>query len=173
MLSLSRMSFDKVQYADLKMILQWRNDSNVKNKMKNQHIISFIEHEKWFHETMNDTSCEWMIIKYEGKKMGVVSVKEIDKDTMSCTWGMYLAPKIKNLGLGVLAEIKIIDRMFFNHNIQTVWGEVLFDNRSIMKIHEKCGFKVVEESNGILMISMTKEGWIERRDSIINELMLK
>ena len=173
MLSLSKMSFNKVQYEDLKMILQWRNDSNVRNKMKNQHIISFMEHEKWFYETVNDVSCEWMIIEYEGKKMGVVGIQEIDKNTMSCTWGMYLSPKIKNLGLGVLAEIKIIDRMFFKHNIHTIWGEVFPDNRNILRIHEKCGFKVIKDCDDILMISMTRDGWNGRKDSIVKEFALK
>jgi UDP-4-amino-4,6-dideoxy-N-acetyl-beta-L-altrosamine N-acetyltransferase len=173
MLSLEKMSFKSLQYKDLKIILEWRNNSEVRNKMKTKHVISFAEHEKWFYETVNNASCEWMVIEYEGKKIGVVGIKEIDKNKMSCTWGMYLSPKIKYLGLGVVAEIKIIDRMFVKYNIQTIWGEVLTDNINIMKIHKKCGFHVVKEFNGILMISMTNDGWIERRNSLINELMLK
>ena len=86
---------------------------------------------------------------------------------------MYLSPKIKNLGLGVLAEIKIIDRMFFKHNIHTIWGEVFPDNRNILRIHEKCGFKVIKDCDDILMISMTRDGWNGRKDSIVKEFALK
>jgi UDP-4-amino-4,6-dideoxy-N-acetyl-beta-L-altrosamine N-acetyltransferase len=167
------MKFNKLQYRDLKMILGWRNDDNVRNKMKNQHVISFMEHEKWFYKTESDISCEWMIINYEGIKVGVVGIKEIDKNNHSCTWGMYLSPHVPTLGLGVLSEIKIIDMMLGKYNIQTIWGEVLSNNKSIMKIHKKCGFKIIKESDGMIIISMVKNGWEERKKSIVEEFMLK
>ena len=173
MLFLSKINFDKLQYKDLNMILEWRNDNSIRNKMKNKHVISFKEHKKWFYGVVNDTTCEWMIIKYEEKKVGVIGIKEIDKNKSSCTWGMYLSPKIRKLGIGVLAEIQAIDRMFIKPNVETIWGEVLSNNRSIMKIHKRCGFKIIEEVNGIIKISMTKGGWKERRNSIIEEFMLK
>jgi len=172
MLSLNKINFHEIKHDDLRMILEWRNDVSVRANMKNQHMITFNEHEEWFNSTIDNNSCEWMIIKYEGEKSGVVGIKEINQDKKSCTWGMYLSPKIKTLGLGVVAEIKIIDRVFSKHDLKTIWGEILPHNKTMMRIHEMCGFKIIEANSEIITISMERGGWVKRKNNIIKKLRL-
>ncbi len=173
MLSLNKIKFNEIKNDDLRMILEWRNDASVRRNMKNKHVITFDEHKKWFNRSIDDISCEWLIVEYDGEQSGVVGIKEINLNKKTCTWGMYLSPNIKILGLGVVVEIRIIDRMFSQYDIKTIWGEVLPHNKIMMKIHKLCGFEIIETSSEIITISMERDGWVERKNNIIKEMMIK
>ncbi len=134
--SLSRVKLRPLAKDDLTMVLNWRNSDNVRRFMISDKIISPDEHKKWFLNSINDDSCEHLIAMYKGKPIGLVSIVDIIDVDKTCTWGMYIAEKDVELGVGVLMEIAAIDRMFYFHKVRKIWGQLLSSNR-IRFLHKR------------------------------------
>jgi UDP-4-amino-4,6-dideoxy-N-acetyl-beta-L-altrosamine N-acetyltransferase len=46
---------------DLKMVLNWRNQPEVRQRMFTRHEISMEEHQAWWNKTKNDVTKCWLI----------------------------------------------------------------------------------------------------------------
>ena len=182
MISIQNIKLRQLSNLDLPMVLQWRNQKEVRVMMKDDHVISYQEHEKWFASIEKCNDSEWFIVQYLGKDVGVLGITNIDKRYNTCTWSMYLSPSMIGTGVGVLIEIFAIDHMLFNHKIKKIWGEVLSINKGLLSLHELCGFKVnrIEKNKfkrnqkfvDIIEISMHSDGWEKRRQKIIMKYRL-
>ena len=182
MYSIEKMKLRRLLQKDLPVILEWRNQYDVRKMMKNKRIISKKEHQDWFSIVDKDNTCEWMVVEYDGLDVGVTGITNLNSKSKTCTWSMYLSPVMKNTGLGLLIEIKTIDRMVFEHNIKTIWGEALIKNKSVITIHKKCGFEIGDkcidqfnkrsETDNFVKIKMKSLVWKEKRKEIIDEFNL-
>ncbi|MBT4731640.1 UDP-4-amino-4,6-dideoxy-N-acetyl-beta-L-altrosamine N-acetyltransferase [Candidatus Woesearchaeota archaeon] len=177
MLSIQHIKLRRLLHVDLPMVLEWRNQKQVRVMMKDDHVISQYEHRMWFTFVEKSSNCEWFIVQYDGKDVGVLGITNIDKRYNTCTWSMYLSPLMIGTGVGVLIEICAIDYMLFNHKIKKIWGELLSTNQGLLNLHKLCGFKVNrinknklkrgEELVDIIEVSMHSSGWSKRREDII------
>lgn len=166
---------------DLVMVLNWRNSENVRRYSLTDHIIQLEDHQEWFRRMCANPTCEWLIAEFKKKPIGVVSITEIKSQDGTCTWGMYIGENVRNLGIGVLMEIRAIDRIFGHYGIRKIWGQALESNRIIFT-HRKFGF--VEEGvfrshvfrNGkyenIILIALFSDQWPEKRKEIFSEFNL-
>ena len=182
MYSIKKMKLRRLLQKDLPVILGWRNQYDVRKMMKNKRIISKKEHQNWFSIVDTENTCEWMVVEYDGQDVGVTGITNLNSKNKTCTWSMYLSPEMKNTGLGLLIEIKTIDRIVFEHKIKTIWGEALIKNKGVITIHKKCGFEIGDkcidqfnkrsETENFVKIKMNSIGWKEKRGKIINEFNL-
>ena len=138
---------------DLVMVLNWRNSDHVRRYSLTNHIIKLKDHQEWYRNLYKDPTCEWLIAELKNEPIGVVSITDINSQNATCTWGMYIGENIGNLGIGVLMEIRAIDRIFNHHDIRKLWGQALESNRIILT-HKRFGF--VEE--GILRNHVFRNG---------------
>ena len=164
-----------MEVKDLAMVLKWRNSEHVRRQSLTDHIIKLNDHQEWFRDLDKDPACEWLIAEFKDKPIGVVSITDINSQNSTCTWGMYTGENIGKLGIGVLMEIRAIDRIFNYHRIRRLWGQVLKSNR-ILLTHKKFGF--VEEGilkhhifkNGnyedVVLVALFPEKWVNAREKI-------
>ena len=182
MLSIQDIKLRKLLHSDLSMVLKWRNQKEVRVMMKDDHVISHHEHGMWFSAIQKSSNCEWFIVQYDGKDVGVLGITNIDNRYNTCSWSMYLCPSMIGTGVGVLIEICAIDYMLLSHKIKKIWGEVLSINPGLLSLHKLCGFRVEkieknklirnDELVDIIQISMHSSGWGKRREGIIMKYRL-
>ena len=182
MLSLNNLKLRPMDETDLEMVLKWRNSDEVRQYMLSNAIIEPETHLNWFKKNSTDYTVELFIAEYETIPIGVVSITDIDSKNQTCTWGMYIGESFRNSGIGVLMQIRAIDRMVNIHNIRKIWGQALSSNR-IIKMHEQFGFRkegILElhiERNGnfedILLVALFANQWPKNRQKIIDTFQIK
>jgi UDP-4-amino-4,6-dideoxy-N-acetyl-beta-L-altrosamine N-acetyltransferase len=131
-----------IQEEDLELIRNWRNSEAVAQYMYTTDHITAEQQQNWFKKIGNDPNSRYWLITYEGKKMGVVSVTEINRLFDSCFWGFYLgeAPE-RGAGIGKKVEYQILNYVFHELKLNKLRGEVFEFNTSVIAMHEKFGFR--------------------------------
>jgi len=132
----------KLDINDIELVRNWRNSSEVSKYMYTDFHISKDQQENWFQKINNDNSCIYWIIEYENKKIGLVSITEINSVFSSCSWAFYLGDtSLRGLGIGGKIEYKVIDYVFNVLKLNKLKCEVIVSNEKVIKMHEKFGFR--------------------------------
>ena len=170
---------------DLNQIRSWRNHDKIRKFMYSRHIISEIEHKAWWLKAQGSTSQTNLIYEHQGTPQGFVSFNHIDKANERCAWAFYASPDSK-IGTGFKIEFLAIDYAFSNVKVNKLYCEVLEFNKTVIKLHQKFGFKIDgilrkhhkynESLIDVYILSILKDEWLdlrflisERIDKIANE----
>ena len=131
-----------LQFEDLEVVREWRNSAEVSQYMYTENQISKEQQEKWFENVHNDDSCKYWIIEYEGEKLGVANIVDIDKRNSRCNWGFYLGnTNFRGKGIGAKVEFNILNYVFEELKLNKLCGEVFSFNQKVVEMHEKFGFR--------------------------------
>lgn len=127
--------------ADIELVRTWRNSEEVASFMYNEQEISPEDQVKWFKNIDWNRSRYW-IIKYNGKKLGLASINNIDTTLQSCYWAFYLGDtSVRGAGIGAKVEFNILEYVFNDLNLNKLRCEVFVTNDKVIKMHEKFGFR--------------------------------
>lgn len=168
-----------MQENDLEMVLAWRNHSNVRKKMYNQHVISWKEHKKWWSKVSQSESESYFI--YENTNpTGVVCFSEITHVHRRANWGIYASPQASK-GVGTCMGILSMDYAFNEMRLQKVCCEVLSFNERALNLYKKLGFNedgmlrshinIKNEMENIFVLSIFARDWDTKRQAIIRNLI--
>jgi len=137
----------KICANDLSLIRIWRNEENVRKAMFTSHEIEEEEHFSWWNRIKNDETQKWFLYYYQGKKTGVVSFTDVDKNNIS--WGFYLAndikPKKYKMEIWKSLEAEAIRYAFHNLKAKKLIAKVLKGNRVVIKMHQRFNFEIISE----------------------------
>lgn len=153
-----------------KEIRNWRNAENVRKCMYNKEIINEAEHLKWLEYLKKSLRTRVYYIIYEGKKIGIVSIANLDEKNKTCDWGFYCNDNLpKGVGIGKIIEQEFISFIFNNFNIEKINCQVLSNNLKVVRMHERYGFilegvlrKNILHDNerlDVYCLGITKEEW--------------
>lgn len=142
-----------IKESDLRLILNWRNDEKVRKNMYNDNLISYTEHVNWWNLINSSDDKKYFIYENSGIPLGVIGFTEIDKKNFKVNWNFYSSP-IAPVGTGSFMEFLALDYAFSILKINKVNCEVLAQNKSVIALHEKFGFKI----EGILSDHILKNG---------------
>ena len=124
---------------DLSLVLDWRNQENVRKYMYTNHIISKSEHEAWWESIKSRNDIIPLIFEFESQPNAFVSFSDITRSNQNASWAFYLSPSAKR-GIGSLVEFFAIKYAFENLKLHKLKCEVLETNSSVIKLHKKFGF---------------------------------
>lgn len=164
-----------IEEHELEMMLEWRNAPEVRNSMFNTHIISLKDHLEWWEKTKRDDSQQYYFYESQGTPYGVVCFKDIDNLKCQAIWGFYTSPNAER-GMGTKMLILALDLAFDDMNINSVYGEVIKNNLSSIKIHEKLGFErqanlkyddSISKKYDIYRYKITEISWSKFRDKVL------
>ena len=182
MLSLSDITLREIKKNDLKMVLDWRNTYDVRKYMLNDTIISLDDHLKWYKKVSKDKTCEVLVTEYRNQPIGIIYISQLNLADQTCTWGQYIGESLRNSGIGILMQIKAIDRMINVHKIRKIWGQAL-DINQIIKIHEAFGFSnegilrdhIIRYNKyiNIFFVSLFADTWIKKREQLIKKFKIE
>ena len=97
-------------------------------------------------------------------------------------WAFYLGDtSIQGVGVGAMVEFCLIEHVFSNLDLNKLCCEVLSFNTSVLKLHNKFGFKreglLVQhrcknkELYDVHILALFKDTWLSKRDIIYKKLM--
>jgi UDP-4-amino-4,6-dideoxy-N-acetyl-beta-L-altrosamine N-acetyltransferase len=141
----------KMREADLEMVLEWRNHSDVRRFMFTQHEISLAEHTQWFSKAEQDGSRRLLIVEELGSPIGYVQFSNVVTGGIA-DWGFYVRPNAeKGTGrkLGALALGYAFDAL----KLHKVCGQAIAKNQASIRFHESLGFKREAELRDQMCIS--------------------
>ncbi|QIR75953.1 UDP-4-amino-4,6-dideoxy-N-acetyl-beta-L-altrosamine N-acetyltransferase [Sulfurospirillum diekertiae] len=127
------------------LILQWRNNENVRKWMVNKDIISLDEHCKYIESLRHNDKKLCFLIKNNHNYLGVVEFDLIDLKNNSAYFGLSANMDNKRPGVGtVLQEICLYiskDKL----KIKNLLLYVFSNNKNAISLYEKFGFKTIKE----------------------------
>jgi UDP-4-amino-4,6-dideoxy-N-acetyl-beta-L-altrosamine N-acetyltransferase len=170
-----------ISEQDLEQIRAWRNSPEVSQYMYTDALISKEQQIQWFQKIQQDASCRYWIIEYDNKDLGLASITTINKTLNSCYWAFYLGDSsVRGKGIGAKVEYSVLQYVFEELKLNKLCCEVFNFNDSVIKMHEKFGFKREAyyrehcEKNGtkldVIGLAILKSEWIEIRTSLYEKI---
>lgn len=127
---------------DIELVRAWRNSKSVAKYMFTENKITSEQQKKWFDSIQDRKDCKYWIIEYDGRKIGLANLIDINQALQSCSWGFYLGDSsIRGAGIGSKVEYNVLTFVFDELNLNKLRCEVFVENEKVIKMHEKFGFR--------------------------------
>jgi RimJ/RimL family protein N-acetyltransferase len=153
----------RVQEDDIELIRQWRTDPNISRYMFFRGDITPEQQRAWFHSIDNDRNY-FFIVHYEGQKIGLNSIKDIDWPTRSGQGGIFIVPDEHRNSLTVFRVaipplVWLFEHLAFNY----VHAAVHPENRRAIRYNRALGHVLDPSEPGVVRSRLTREAFAERR----------
>jgi len=142
-------------YADRDLILPWRNHPSVRAVSLTTHEIKPEEHARWWEKRWRD------VLIYEDDRGTPAGVVIFD----GSTWSFYL----DTVGLGdrllpawMRLEKEAVEYAFGPLGLETLGGETLAENKQVLALHRRFGFKETRRYERLVDGQMKTVVWTER-----------
>lgn len=143
---------------DLALILKWRNQPEIREKMYTTHVISEEEHYAYFERIKDDTTKRYfMCIDDQEQPVGVINFTEINTHSRTAFWGFYSGDTSRR-GVGTQMEYLALKYAFDEINLHKLNAEVLSTNQPVLEFHQKFGFQV---EGAFRQHHLTPEGYVD------------
>lgn len=162
----------KLREEHLEMLLEWRTKDFVTRHMLTNINNNIESQRKWFEKISGNDQYKYWVIYYKSIPVGVVNLAEIDNDNLKCSAGYYIGNEdFKSLGAVILPYL--YNYIFKNLGFRKVFGSVVADNVSILKIHQIHGYrnigfyeKHIKKDGGfcdIILVELMAEVWLAKK----------
>lgn len=131
-------NFVDLSKEDVEMVLDWRNDSSIRQFMYNRDIISLPDHVEYVNSLNN--RCDrfyWMVLR-DNESIGVVDITDVDAQNAKAELGYYMSPQKKNSGIGLDFVCSLL-YFLFERGIASLFGNVDANNKSALVLDEYLG----------------------------------
>lgn len=169
-----------IKAEELELMLSWRNAPSVRANMYTRHEISRAEHFAWWERIQARTDQQYFMYEYQGTPLGIVALNGIDLTNRSSSWAFYASPTAPK-GTGSRMEYLALEHVFSGLQLHKLCCEVLAFNTSVIRLHEKFGFKVegiLREQHKIddtfvdvYRLGMLGFEWESRREQMLIKLL--
>jgi UDP-4-amino-4,6-dideoxy-N-acetyl-beta-L-altrosamine N-acetyltransferase len=126
---------------ELALMLSWRNAPAVRLNMYTSHEISLEEHLGWWEKIRSQTDQKYFMYEHQGSPLGIVSFNGISSINQNSYWAFYASPEAAK-GTGSRMEYLALEHAFSEIGLHKLSCEVIAFNTSVIKLHEKFGFKI-------------------------------
>ena len=139
-----KISLRPIIETDLLKLYEWRNDSFIMYRTRQQEKLEWRKHLAWW-ENLNPDKDVMRVIDIVGtpvKSIGVCGITNIDWINRSGELSIYIGEKeYRGRGVGILIMQELKRICFDNLNLRRFWAEVYGFNRSMMRMLEKARFR--------------------------------
>ena len=134
------------------LLTKWRKQ--YRNNFGSDFTIDENRTKKWIKEQVLSNIDKIVFLIYvDNQKIGIISTSEYDEDTNSAILDtMMKDPKFELPGLMTTIEKVYLKWMFDGLKLEKIRGVLFSDNLKMMKIHTKCGWRLLE----VVPIEQTK-----------------
>lgn len=134
--------------GDLDRMRRWRNHPRVRGVSLTRHEIGPEEHLTWWEAVREDPDRQVLIHLHDGRPAGVVTFSGITSLRKALMWGFYLdVDSLEERGELLPAWMELqraaIAYAFGTLGARTLGGETLADNKPVLALHRRFGFRIV------------------------------
>ena len=145
-------NFTELNLSEVKMVLKWRNNPDVRKWMYNQDEILLENHLAFIKSLKSKKDKLYFLVKKDNEYIGVIDFNNI-KD-QSLIMGIYTNPSIK--GFGKILLENIINYSFDVLKVKKIFSEVFSENTKAYELYKKYNFiktdiKIVNNKEVICM----------------------
>lgn len=152
--NISLVNFTELSDSILKELLIWRNDINIRSKMKSSVLINEEEHLSFVENLKKSKKSYYWLALRKNIKIGTVYLHLDDNEA---EWGYYLAPDYIGSGLGLELGYESIHIFFEEFRIYQLNGYVKTTNKENRNLQEILHFKLNEfKNNGLFHYYMSE-----------------
>ncbi len=146
-LFIEMINFIDLTFEEKKMVLEWRNNDNIRKWMIIKEKIELENHLKFIDILSSRVDKKYFLVKQNGKAIGVIDFTNINQS--STEFGLYTNPNLRRIGK-VLMNL-ILDYAFETLKVQKLIAYVSKDNSIAIKLYYKYGFKEIDSQEMICM----------------------
>ncbi len=143
---------------DYKTSVKWRNDPEIQEMVAGHKYFVSSETEKaWVQNSISakDRIVLAICLKENDKYIGNVMLQEIDWINRVGRVPIMIGDKTEwHKGYATEARMMMIKFAFEERGLNRIWAKILEENKSSIRLHEKCGFK----KEGLMRKSIYKDG---------------
>lgn len=123
------------------MVLNWRNDINIRHWMYNREPISLESHLSYIDSLKKSKDKKYFVVKKDNEYIGVIDFVNIDKESVDM--GIYANPISKGAGKVLLENIS--NYAFEKLKVQKVFAEVFSANKRAYDLYKTFNFKAFDK----------------------------
>ena len=164
---------ERLREEDIELVRQWRNSDPVRLNMKYREIIAPEQQKKWF-TSVNNLQFNYLMIHYQGEKIGLLNDKNIDWDSMTSESGIFLGrTEFYNTFVPYLVSVAGIETTFYLLGWKKQYAHILRSNINAVRFNLQLGYQLCEGQEDIdhQRYEMTRESF-ERKAGKIRKAVL-
>jgi UDP-4-amino-4,6-dideoxy-N-acetyl-beta-L-altrosamine N-acetyltransferase len=140
---------ERLKEEDIEIVRQWRNSDPVRLNMKYQDIITPGQQRHWFN-SINNLRFNYMLIHYQGEKIGVLNDKNIDWESRSSESGIFLGrTEFYNTFVPYLVSVAGIECSFYLLGWKKQYAHILRSNINAIRFNLQLGYQLCEGQEAI------------------------
>jgi L-amino acid N-acyltransferase YncA len=128
-------------------LLNWRNDSYVRNMSRKTDVISVEEHLKWFENVLNSQNKLILMGSINELKIGMVRFDKHAKKLWEVS--IVLAPSARGKKISKYFLKKAISYFCLKHSNSFIFAEIKQCNEPSIKLFQSLNFSLKSHNNGI------------------------
>lgn len=135
-------TFERLKEEDIELVRNWRNSDPVRMNMKYREIISPEQQLKWFH-SVNNLNNNFLLIHYQGEKIGLLNDKNIDWEARTSESGIFLGrTEFYNTFVPYLVSIAGIETTFYLLGWNKQFAQILRSNTNAIRFNLELGYRL-------------------------------
>ncbi len=127
-----------------KFELEWarelHNDPEVLTMLTDASFINETQQIKWYESLCTSTKSKRLVIEYNGEKIGLVRLDDIDQVNQSICVGLDIAKVYRGQGHGKKSFKVLLEYVFHELNMNRAWLLVAEFNERAYKLYKSLGF---------------------------------
>ncbi|MDG1332113.1 MAG: GNAT family N-acetyltransferase [Crocinitomicaceae bacterium] len=148
--------------SDLEMVRTWRNHPDVSDYMFYQKTITKERQKSWFRSL--DKTDVYLMIVNQGKKIGVINVKNINWWKRTGEAGVFIGDQdYRNSPLAMQAIFAMMDAFFYEFKFKALKATVKSDNENAIDFNRQLGYKVLSEFEDKVNMEVYRSPYTEAR----------
>jgi RimJ/RimL family protein N-acetyltransferase len=142
-------TFHFLKEDDIEQVRQWRNDPLVAASHEfNGHITPEMQQE-WFR-SVNNIENLYTIVEYQGEKIGVINMKNIDWEARVCEGGIFLPdPEYHQTILPAMISYIATEIIFLMFDWNVGYARVLKQNTKVQEFVRMLGYELMMGQEGV------------------------
>jgi RimJ/RimL family protein N-acetyltransferase len=162
------LSFHVLKESDIELVRQWRNDPVVANNYEYREHITPEMQQEWF-KSVNNINNLYTVIEYQGEKIGVINIKNIDWETRVAEGGIFLPdPKYHQTFVPAVISYVTTEIIFVMFEWTIGYAHVMKENKSVQAFVKMLGYELLSGQEDVdnQLYQITLESFEKRAPKI-------
>jgi hypothetical protein len=135
---------ERLKEEDIELVRQWRNSDPVRLNMQYREIITAEQQKSWF-QSVNNLENNYMMIHYQGEKIGLLNDKNIDWESRTSESGIFLGKTdYYSTFVPYLVSVAGIETTFLLLSWHKQYAGILRSNSNAIQFNLQLGYRLCE-----------------------------
>jgi hypothetical protein len=140
---------ERLRQEDIELVRQWRNSDPVRLNMKYREIITPEQQQQWF-TSVNNLQSNYMMIHYQGQKVGLLNDKNIDWELRCSESGIFFGrTEFYSTFVPYLVAVAGIETTFYMLGWERQYAHIMRSNINAIRFNVQLGYQLSEGQEGI------------------------